>query len=289
MKIDMGINFKRVIVLGSKGFIGNSILKSLKNDNIPVEGISREQVDLLSDNAESSLELILKPEDYLVIACANAPVKNNQMLLDNIKMMKNIINAILTTSIRNILYVSSDAIYSDNKESITEDSPKEPKNLHGIMHLTREIMLEQLDQVNLSIVRPTLVYGFNDPHNGYGPNQFVRLARDNKDITLFGKGEELRDHINIEDVTKIIVQILIKGLNGHFNIATGQVISFNYVANQVRNIFNPNIKVLEKPRIGPMPHGGYRSFDITKIKNSFPSLKITNIDEGLKNYFLINK
>ena len=157
------------------------------------------------------------------------------------------------------------------------------------MHLTREIMLEQLDKVNLSIVRPPLVYGFNDPHNGYGPNQFVRLAKYNKNITLFGKGEELRDHINIVDVTKIIVQILIKGLNGHFNIATGQVISFNYIANQVRKIFNPNIKVLGKPRIGPMPHGGYRSFDITKIKNSFPSLKITNIDEGLKNYFLINK
>ena len=126
-------------------------------------------------------------------------------------MMKNIINVIMTTSIRNILYVSSDAIYSDNKEPITEDSPKEPKSLHGIMHLTREIMLEQLDKVNLSIVRPTLVYGYNDPHNGYGPNKFVRLAKDNKNITLFGKGEELRDHINIEDVTKIIIQILIKG------------------------------------------------------------------------------
>ena len=109
-----------------------------------------------------------------------------------------------------------------------------------------------------------MVYGYNDPHNGYGPNKFVRLAKDNKNITLFGKGEELRDHINI---------------------ATGQVISFNYIANQARKIFNPNIKVLGKPRTGPMPHGGYRSFDVTKIKNSFPNLKITNIDEGLKNYF----
>ena len=30
--------------------------------------------------------------------------------------------------------------------------------------------------VPVGILRPTLVYGANDPHNGYGPNRFRRLA-----------------------------------------------------------------------------------------------------------------
>ena len=29
-----------------------------------------------------------------------------------------------------------------------------------------------------------------DTHNGYGPNLFLNLASKNKDIKLFGKGEE---------------------------------------------------------------------------------------------------
>ena len=39
----------------------------------------------------------------------------------------------------------------------------------------RENILKLLN-IKLCIVRPTLVYGANDPHNGYGPNKFIRLA-----------------------------------------------------------------------------------------------------------------
>ena len=37
-------------------------------------------------------------------------------------------------------------------------------------------------------LRPTLIYGNGDTHGGYGPNKFLQLK--NKDIILFGKGEE---------------------------------------------------------------------------------------------------
>ena len=36
------------------------------------------------------------------------------------------------------------------------------------MHLLRENYLQNLYQDKLCIVRPTLIYGSNDPHNGYG-------------------------------------------------------------------------------------------------------------------------
>ena len=52
----------------------------------------------------------------------------------------------------------------------------------------------------LAILRPTLIYGEKDPHNGYGPNQFRRKANKGEAITLFGEGEERRDHVAIDDV-----------------------------------------------------------------------------------------
>ena len=48
---------------------------------------------------------------------------------------------------------------------------------------------------DLAILRPTLIYGAGDPHNGYGPNRFRRLAATGKPIILFGEGEERRDHV----------------------------------------------------------------------------------------------
>ena len=62
------------------------------------------------------------------------------------------------------------------------------------MHLVREIMFTSEVKALLAILRPTLIYHAADPHNGYGPNRFWRLARSREPIRLFGKGDERRDH-----------------------------------------------------------------------------------------------
>ena len=59
-------------------------------------------------------------------------------------------------------------------------------------------------------MRPTLIYGKKDPHNGYGPNKFLRKISSNQNIDLFGKGEERRDHVYIEDVVEVILLCLKK-------------------------------------------------------------------------------
>ena len=134
------------------------------------------------------------------------------------------------------MYLSSDAVYSDTKKKIDENSSTIPNSLHGIMHLTREIMFENLLKKRLCIVRPTLVYGQGDPHNGYGPNRFLRLIKKNGKISLFGKGEELRDHVWINDVSIAISKLIMKRKTGKFNLVTGKVISFNNIAKQIINI-----------------------------------------------------
>ena len=126
-----------------------------------------------------------------------------KMLIQNLDMCKNIFSVLKKKKVEYLLYVSSDAVYSDSKKPISEKSETEPNNLHGFMHLMRENILKLLD-IKLCIVRPTLVYGCNDTHNGYGPNQFIRLAQSKKNISLFGKGEERRDHIHVNDVGNAI-------------------------------------------------------------------------------------
>ena len=63
-----------------------------------------------------------------------------------------------------------------------------------------------------------MIYGVHDTHDGYGPNQFLRLIKANKNITLFGRGEERRDHIYINNVISVIIECVLKKAVGKLNL-----------------------------------------------------------------------
>jgi len=134
------------------------------------------------------------------------------------------------------------------------------------MHLTRELIFAQYFKNKFSIFRPTLLYGLSDPHNGYGPNRFLREILNKKKVTLFGKGEELRDHIHVSHAAELIGILIINNFRGTMNICSGKVISFYNFAKQLFRIKNKKAKILFKKRFMPMPHNGYRAFDNSKLK-----------------------
>ena len=101
-------------------------------------------------------------------------------------------NSLKKNSIKHLIYLSSDAVYADINEPLTELSVTQPESLHGIMHLSREVMLKQLNGIPKCFIRPTLIFGIKDPHNGYGPNQFIRLSEKNDDIKSI-LGEQISD------------------------------------------------------------------------------------------------
>ena len=200
---------KRVIILGSKGFISSNIEKELRKKNIEVLSFPRTKLDLINHNNINMLKKIIKKNDYILLAAAKAPVKNVDMLIYNLKMLKTISGSIIKDKIKKFVYLSSDAVYADTKKKITEKSIVAPNSLHGQMHLIRENYLLNIFQEKMCIVRPTLVFGPDDPHNGYGPNKFVRDIKKKNSINLFGKGEERRDHIFIDDLSYFISRLII--------------------------------------------------------------------------------
>ena len=129
----------------------------------------------------------------------------------------------------------------------------------SLPHLARELMLKATVKAPFAVVRSTLIYGEGDPHNGYGPNRFRRLASAGQEIVLFGEGEERRDHVLVDDVA---------------NIATGEVYSFRDIAERVAAMAKPVVAVRGTPRQGEMPHGGYRPFDIAVCRRAFPDFPL---------------
>lgn len=273
---------KRTVILGSAGFVGRAVLERFKAAGTETVGVTREDVDFSSPQAAAFLAERIRPEDVVIIAAAAAPCKDGAMLLSNIAMMHSICQAVEKKQPAQVVYISSDAVYSDSPAPMTEASPAEPGSMHGVMHLAREIMIKQVTRGRLAIIRPTLIYGSQDPHNGYGPNRFMRQCLKGEDIQLFGEGEERRDHVSIDDVSNLVYRAVLRRSAGVLNAATGVVTSFKEIAQLAVKLSGKDVRVLGSPRQGPMPHNGYRAFDISAVEQSFPGFRFISLEDGMK-------
>jgi len=271
----------RAVVLGSAGFVGGACMSSLKASGVETVGISRSEVDLLAAGGASNLRSRLRPDDTLVFTSARAPCKNAAMLVENVRMAETVGAAISGFPLSHLVYVSSDAVYRDSSAPLTEESCAEPASPHGAMHLAREVLLKSEYQGPLGILRPTLIYGGADPHNGYGPNRFRRLAADGKPIALFGNGEERRDHVSVDDVAGLLTAMIMRRSSGVLNAVSGEVVSFRELAEFVAEQFSPRVPITVTPRVGEMPHGGFRPFDASGIRRAFPDFRVTAWREGI--------
>ena len=221
-------------------------------------GLGRGEVDLLAAGAGERLRGLLRPDDALVFVSARAPCKNAAMLLENVRMAEAVGLALRAVPVAHVVYLSSDAVYRDSSAPLTESSCAEPGSAHGVMHLAREVLLRGDYAGPLAVLRPTLIYGADDPHNGYGPNRFRRLAAAGKEIVLFGEGEERRDHVHVEDVGALVCRLVQHRSNGVLNAVSGEVVSFRELAEFTAAQFPGSVPVKGSPRTGPMPHNGSR-------------------------------
>jgi len=265
----------KALVLGA-GFVGGEAARRLAKKGWNVRTLRSKELDLTLDQAGDKLAAWFRPGETLVFVSAKAPVKNTDMLIANLRMAHAVLQACEKIPPAHLVYVSSDAVYADEPRPLSESTLAAPGSLHGVMHLARELMLQTLG-IAMAVVRPTLIYGEGDPHNGYGPNQFLRLAREKKPIVLFGEGEERRDHVHVGDVGEIIARVVVYRSTGVVNAVSGRAVSFREIADMVSK--QHEVSVQSRPRSGPMPHGGYRPFDAGEITRAFPDWKPRGLSE----------
>jgi UDP-glucose 4-epimerase len=269
------------VVIGAGGFVGGAVVARLKRQGANVLAVSRQDVDLLAPSAAKTLRALLQPDDAIVAAAARAPCKDTAMLIDNMIITKAILDALTGMPVSHIINISSDAVYPDEPLPLTEQIPAAPTTYHGVMHLAREIAFSNEVKAPLAILRPSLLYGADDPHNGYGPNRFRRQANAGKEIALFGEGEERRDHVLIDDVADLVARVLARHSRGILNIATGTVHSFRVIAEKAVDLVERKVPISGRPRQGPIPHNGYRPFDIAATRAAFPDFTYTPLFEGM--------
>jgi nucleoside-diphosphate-sugar epimerase len=271
---------ERVVLLGARGFIGAAIRKELDARSIPSLALSSAALNLVEAAAANKFAAMLKATDAVVMLAALTPDKGRDIatLMKNLTMMQNTCAAIERTGCAHMVYFSSDAVYDSAVSRVSGDTPASPQDLYGALHYTREIMARNLAKVPLLVLRPTLVYGLDDTHNSYGPNRFRRAARKDGKITLFGGGEETRDHIHVDDLAALTVRCLLHRSTGTLNAATGTSHSFYEVAEGVARQFKDVVEIVKTPRANPVTH---RHYDVTDTIKAFPDIRFIPLEDGV--------
>jgi UDP-glucose 4-epimerase len=271
---------ERVVVLGSGGFLGRGLIKACAGAGIEAAALGSRDIDLADASAGARLAERLRPKDVLVFLAALTPDKGRDSgtLMRNLAMGRAVCEATRAVAIAQLVYASSDAVYSFATALISEETPAVPVDLYGVMHRTRELMLAAEAKAPLAVLRLTAVYGAGDTHNSYGPNRFLRQALKDGRIALFGNGEETRDHLYAADAVNLILNTVLHGSSGLLNLATGKSESFGTVAEIIAAHAGRLVEIAPSPRQNPETH---RHFDITNLLRAFPAMRFMALDDGL--------
>jgi UDP-glucose 4-epimerase len=273
----------RVVVLGASGFVAGDLIGHLKGQGVETVPIAASKVDLREPASASALRDLLRPDDALVFVSALTPDRGRDIrtLMMNLAMAENVCAALDQAPCAHVVYISSDAVYADDANPVRETSCCDPTSFHGLMHLARERMLIptlKKSKTPLLLLRPSLLFGVGDTHNGYGPNRFVKTALSDRKITLFGGGEEKRDHVSIKDLSRLIGLALWQRTEGVLNAATGDSVSFHDAARIVADRVGGDVQVEPTPRQNPISH---RHFDVTSTLKAFPEFRYSPIETAL--------
>ena len=126
--------------------------------------------------------------------------------------------------------------------------------------------------------------------NTYGPNMqiddgrvvtnFIYQALNNKNITIYGQGEQTRSFSYIEDTLDGILKIMDNETSNVFNIGNDNEVTISYLANKIIELTNSNSEIvfLELPENDPKP----RKPDLNKARTQLNYEPKYSLDEGLK-------
>ena len=268
----------RTVIVGARGFVGGAIVRRFAEAGMPTLPLGRTDIDLLQPDAGAKLAAQLRPDDAVVLVSAEAPCRDAAGMVRNMAMVRAMAEALAAQPVAHVVNISSDAVYADEPALVSEDTPAAPASPHGAMHRAREVLLSAAVKAPLAHLRPSLLYGAADPHNGYGPNRFRRTAAKDGKIALFGEGEEKRDHVLIDDVAELVRLAIAQRFAGVLNLVTGKSVSFRDIAERIAAMADRPVAIEGSPRRNPVTH---RHFDVRARLKAFPQFRPTPIGDGL--------
>ena len=300
----------KLLVTGGLGFIGsNFILQVLKNNsdfsvtNIDAEltGSDHHNLDELKNSSNYKfvkgnitnkimMEKLIENHDCIINFAAESFVDRsildaNQFLVSNIRGTYTILE-ILRKHKKRLIQISTDEVFGSLKEgSAHETSRFNPSNPYAATKASAELLVNSyVNTYDLDCVITRWT-------NNYGPRQFyeklipktIFLANQNKKIPIYGKGENIRDWIYVNDHCEAVLRVLLDGKKGEsYNVSSDNEIDNLSIVKKILELLGKSSDLIEFVTDRP-GHDLRYSLNSSKIKNSLKWNPEISFDDGIQN------
>ncbi|HSG29968.1 MAG TPA: NAD-dependent epimerase/dehydratase family protein [Thermodesulfobacteriota bacterium] len=304
----------KVIVTGAAGFIGSTLTEKLISQGFSVIGI-----DSVNDNYDvkiknSNISGLLKNKNFKFInsnildidfggkyseiqaifhQAATAGVRSSwgknfrDYTENNIMATQHLLESFKDSGLKKFIYASSSSVYGNADEMPLRISTlTKPVSPYGVTKLAGENLVNTY-HANYGLPTVSLRY-----FTVYGPRQrpdmafhiFMKSALQNKQIDIYGDGEQIRDFTYIDDVVNANMLALDNGKNGSiYNIGGGSNISINKVLELIEHISGNKLDInYQQTQKGDVRQ---TQADISLSKKELKYVPGFDIKTGLKNEY----
>ena len=311
---------KRVLVTGAAGFIGSNLsdrLLELGAHVIGIDNLFNGRMENLEDTIKnkhfefhkadirdlSFLLDILEDVDIIFHEAAFASVPQSVKMPENcndvnVNGILNILNAARKMDVEKIIFASSSSVYGETPGlKKNEEMRRVPISPYGVAKLACEAYMQAYHHVyglKTTSLRYFNVYGprqrDDSPYTGVIAIWFNR-ARNNRNLIVFGDGEQSRDFTYVNDVIQANILAGEKNAAGEIiNIGAGNPITLTNLGKLILKLTGKEHLKLEytDPRPGDIKHSFADLSKANKMLGFQPKYKQ---EEGLREYFkwYINK
>ena len=288
-----------VLITGGTGFLGNNLYQWIRRNypNVNVSVASRRTGTDIR-NYEQVKEVI-KNQDCVINCAAQTHVdyslhndlEDQLNFIDtNVKGTLHVIKACQRYNVK-MIHISTSEVYGQNQTPGTPMKENHPIDPQAGIYAVTKAAADRLCRMETITTGADIV--ILRPFNFWGPGQSVekfipRLIQqglNKEDLTIYGDGEQSRDYVYIEDVSKAIWLAKDLPTGTICNVATQITIKINTVAKIIADYYKVKIKHIE-PRPGEVRQllGDFRK--INEMTGWLPSIHLdkTNLERVIKWY-----
>jgi UDP-glucose 4-epimerase len=297
-----------VLVTGGCGFIGSHVVDALLEQGATVRVLDdlstgkRENLPATHDRLQLFVGSVASPEDLDAVlpgadavvhlaalssvkASVERPVASHQV---NCVGTLNVLEACRRQGVRRLTFSSTAAVYGDPvRVPIAEDHRCHPMSPYAIDKLSSEgyiAFFRRVHGVEACVLRFFNVYGpRQDPASPYSGviSLFSAALREERPVTIFGDGRQVRDFVYVGDVVQAVLASLTdhRFLSQTINVGTGHGSTLLDVVSSLEGIMERRAQVRHgEPRVGDIRES---VADVTLLSQLQLDRRCTTLAEGL--------
>jgi UDP-glucose 4-epimerase len=256
---------KKILITGICGFIGRNLATKLsaKNEIIGIDNFEYSARDFCGDLIEritfvegdvsrkETLKKVPTDLDYILHFGSPSSIilfnrKMNHCYRETVLSFLNIFEFAKKFNVRKVVFPSSGSIYAGNNQPHVEHIYPKPRNMYAAAKMACEGVASAykdfVDSVGLRIFA------------GYGPGEerkrdfasvvylFINAVSQNINPVIFGKGNQTRDFVFIDDVINATIKSIGINYTGIINVGSGIPTTFNFLLETINNVLGKAVE-----------------------------------------------